>query len=93
MGCGYEPAQPKAQTWTPISLDPNWRGELKTCPGYTTTLPEVVEVARARTHWRDGGGLRDFCDSPTDGLRVGVEILDGSCAEMQRWATESAAKK
>lgn len=74
-------------------MDIDWKGETDTCPGYTTNLPEVIEIARARVHWKEGGGLRDFCDeTPSEALRQGVEILEGASNECQRWAMSNPEK-
>lgn len=53
LGCGYEPAIAKATPWMP----PSWaeRGlSLSTCPGYTTSLPLVLEIVQAYPHWEQG---------------------------------------
>jgi hypothetical protein len=105
IGCGWERPDELAPvlTWSPTSLPGNsgWQiandplnPDPTTCPGYSCSLPEVMEVARARVHWKEGGGLRDFSDEPiTDHLRVGVEILEGATQQMQRWATENPESK
>lgn len=92
MGCGYERSI-NPHPWTPVALNVTWSGKQTTCPGYTTKLPEVIEIARARLHWKDGGGLRDFCDEPTEQLRYGVETLNGSTNECQSWSIENPEKK
>lgn len=93
-GCGFEIAQGKTYPWTPQNLDPMWHAaEIDTCPGYSMNLPEVIEIARARVHWKEGGGLRDFCDdTPTERMRLGVEILEGTNNEVQRWAMDHPVK-
>lgn len=96
LGCGWEPRIAKPRPWSPAGLDGNseWQPDLTTCPGYTTALPEVIEIARARVHWKEGGGLRDFCDEPvTEQLRLGVEILEGASNECQGWAMSNPEKK
>lgn len=55
MGCGYEPRMPvMLNFWAPQPLLDDWHRQdpatrdvdvVMTCPGYTTQLPEVVEVA------------------------------------------------
>lgn len=103
MGCGWEPKDPKipVQPWSPSSLAGNdtWRciskdtPEPTVCPGFSCSLPETIEIARAHTHWATGGGLRDYCDTPTDVLRTGVEMINGSIAECQRWSMENPVPK
>lgn len=97
MGCGWETAEHKmpVKTWSPAGMPGNedWKCISKTrpeptvCPGYSVTLPETIEIARAYTHWITGGGLRDFTDGDiTSNLRIGVEIFCGAVNECQRWA-------
>jgi hypothetical protein len=94
LGCGWEQPIGKATPWSPANLKSEWKGEATVCAGYTTKLPEVIEIARARVHAKEFGGLRDFCDeNPTDLLRHGVEILEGASNECQGWAMENVEKK
>lgn len=54
------------------------------CPGYTTSLPEVYEAARALS-WRRDGQLREFYDVPlTALLRDCVDLLDAACKQQER---------
>lgn len=87
MGCGFELPIDGARPWSPVSLDAGHRGEYTLCPGYTTKLPEVIEVTRARLHWSKGS-LPVFCgkDEPTESLVLGIEILEGAANEVQSWA-------
>ena len=55
LGCGFERALPPgdARPWTPRA----WvdRGEATTvCPGYTSRLPVVIEIADAYPQWEHG---------------------------------------
>ena len=63
------------------------------CPGYTTRLPEVIEIARARLHWSKGA-ITAFCQGqPRGALLAGIEILEGASNEAQLWAMENPVKK
>lgn len=63
------------------------------CPGYTTRLPEVIEIARARLHWSKGA-ITAFCNGqPRSALLVGIEILEGASNEAQQWAIDNPVKK
>lgn len=89
LGCGYEPPGADVHVWEPPSLDAKsgvgFAGdELKTCPGYTTDLPDVFEVLRARAHWTKGQ-LALFDKSPHEHLLAGIEILDANVAQFERW--------
>jgi hypothetical protein len=98
MGCGWERPVDGAKPWSPSNLNGEWKlgreqSDATTCPGYTTNLPQVIEIARARVHWKEGGGLRDFVDQPSELLRQGVEILEGASNELTHWAMANPEKK
>jgi hypothetical protein len=84
MGCGYVPGAVRKGP----AFD-GFEGELTTCVGYTTSLPEVVEASRARLWW-DKGQLREWCegDAPTPALRFCIEELEAQSHAM----TAHAAK-
>lgn len=95
MGCGYEPPAPSTigvMTWEHSGRKPcrdeydaTGRQILNVCPGYLTTLPEVIDIARAHRHWTKGE-LTTFCrGDATDEMLIGVEIFEGACNEMQNW--------
>lgn len=76
--CPYEPDSPAAKQ--PFVRAPRPEGstvEPTVCPGYTTSLPETIEVARA-WGWAERGCLRDFTrDEPTEALVDAVELFGG----------------
>lgn len=86
MGCGYEPeiAAP-VLAWDhgkrkPISVDDHPRF----CAGYTTKLPEVIEVLRARAHW-EKGELAAYAQGPVhEHVVIGIELVAASSSELQR---------
>ena len=54
------------------------------CPGYTTSLPDVYETARALS-WRRDGQIRELYDVPlTQLLRDCVDVLDSACKQSDR---------
>jgi hypothetical protein len=87
-GCPYEPKHDRieAQPWSPASLNSKWDGDPPTvCPGYTTSLPETIECARAWMHWSKSQ-LETFCGGPpTDQIWQGVELAAQSYGECQVW--------
>lgn len=85
MGCGYEPQAAYARPW----MHRGYTDETPTtCPGYTTKLPEVIEINRARLHWKQGE-LRDHCGGePTEQIYRGIEILEGAANETMCWRPE-----
>jgi hypothetical protein len=93
VGCGYEPPAAKH---LPIVA---WAGlgysgpRPTTCPGYTCNLPEVIEVARARIHWKNGAIAAFVGGHPTDEMMIGIEVLEGSYNELERWCFENPVKK
>lgn len=86
IGCGFEPPPPRrfakhVTTWFGLG----YRGDVPTvCPGYSTKLPEVIEIARARLHWSKGN-LPVFADDPLHPVAIGIEILESSSNECQHW--------
>lgn len=88
MGCGYLPGA--VRTGAPPD---GFEGELTTCVGYTTKLPEVIEVSRARL-WFDKGQLREWCDgdAPTIALRFCIEELEAQANYCQAHAMKPKGK-
>ena len=82
LACGYEPHDEDASGWAPDITRLGWQGmdyagaPPTTCPGYTTKLHDVVEVIRARGHWKTGQ-LVDAVGGPlTEQFVAAIEILD-----------------
>jgi hypothetical protein len=63
----------------------------RVCAGYTTSLPEVFEVAQARVHWKHGA-IEAFCgdDKPTEELLQAVLILEGAMNAVDMWRVTPA---
>jgi hypothetical protein len=83
LGCGWESRSEL------VNIAP-WRhrgdsGAYTTCPGYTTKLPEVGEIAAARLHAR----LNLFRDNPSELLLQGITILEAADSEATNWREES----
>lgn len=105
--CGYEPPAPAhlyVMPWQPPDGEqgfdygdpsrehPHGDRAPTTCPGYTTRLPEVIEAARARIHWKNGE-LYSFCGGrPTETLKFGIEVVDGAYSAVQHWKVTPASK-
>lgn len=87
LGCGYEPRTDRVHLtiWQPperfYSGPP-----LTVCAGYTANLPEVIEVAMTRPHWKFGAVVA-ACDgeTPTEEMRNALLILDSSTSELEGW--------
>ena len=84
--CGYEPAAGRGvvvEAWAGLG----YKGAPPTtCPGYTTTLPETIEAARA-WQWWGKGQLSEFCDRrpPTDALKLSIEAFANEVSVFERW--------
>lgn len=79
MSCGYEPETEQRSAWSHRS----GKASPTTCAGYLVNLPEVIEAARARSHWKHGS-LRDFCaGQPSENIMQAVEIVDGEASEVE----------
>ncbi len=98
LGCGFEPpavAPLVASPWAPDSTGTTlgFDGDVTVCAGYSTRMPELVEISRAR-HWSTSGQLTDaFCagETPTERLMEGVEILDGAYGRFEKWQMTAVA--
>jgi hypothetical protein len=85
-GCGYEPAAADGAPVMPWS-GLGYSGPPPTvCPGYTTSLPETLEIARA-WRWWSKSQLGIFVDGAKvhDVLKLGIELFDGVVVGFDRW--------
>lgn len=87
--CPFEaPAPARLASFVRPPIPEGYKAEPTVCPGYSTSLPEVIEIARGWLHWSKGG-LRDFTGTqPTEATLHGIEIFDGAANECQSyWST------
>lgn len=88
LGCGYLPpadGRVHLTVWQPPST--GYKGPaLTTCAGYTANLPEVIEAAIARAHWKNGAVI-PACDGemPTEDLLNSILVLDGEYSQLEGW--------
>lgn len=78
LACGFEPTTDGAKPWHPRYFVIAGQ-DLETCPGYTASLPEVLETLDAFPHW-EAGTLDDLLDgarAPKALLRALVAMKDG----------------
>jgi hypothetical protein len=87
MACGYEPPVEGARAWTHPGQEPRFEGDpiATVCPGYTTKLPAVIDVAIARLHWQNGELAGYARGEPSEQLMSSIAAYDASSNEMQRW--------
>lgn len=93
MGCGYEPATAGAQSWAPAS----WadRGLSTTaCPGYTTSLPAVLEIVEAYPQW-ERGTLTEALDGepPTANALTHLMVFQAGLREHEADMMRAAQKR
>jgi hypothetical protein len=91
MGCGYLPDA----NATGLGKPDGYKGpEPSVCMGYTTKLPEVAEVSRARLWW-DKAQLALWCrgGEPTEPLMLCVEELVIQIAGVEANAMDEASKR
>lgn len=95
LGCGYLPPPEESKRayvrpWAGLGYKDK---QPTVCPGYTTSLPETIEAARARLHWEKGGpaaiGVTDW---EADPLTQGIEILSSQMGEFQMWIATPSSK-
>lgn len=89
LGCGYEPRTDRVHlsVWQPPSGEHGYHGPpLTTCAGYTANLPDVIETAVARMHWKVGA-IEAWCgdERPTEELLDAIVILDAECSALEHW--------
>lgn len=92
MGCGYLlPLEGDYHGWQPPAAKLGFRQNKKTvrlptvCPGYSTNLPEVLEIVRGHRHWAKAS-LRDFCGGePSEALLIGIEVLESEINAVQQF--------
>jgi len=86
-GCGYELAPAANVPVMPWSGGFGYEGPAPTvCAGYTTALPETIEIARAWMWWRKSQ-LEAFVDGArvSGPLKHGIEMFDGVISGFERW--------
>lgn len=92
MRCGYLPLVPDARAWRHAGDDTDERGNNlgpEVCPGYTTSLPEVIETTHARLHW-EKGALGIWADGPvTEQQMQAVTVLEMASGAAQGWAMKN----
>jgi hypothetical protein len=93
--CPYAPIAP--ERLLPFVRPPAPAGyaeELADCPGYTTSLPETIEGARAWRHW-EKADVRAFTGGgwPTKALTYAIETFDAAVSIHQRWCLDNPVKK
>lgn len=90
MACAYEEPAEGARAWQHEGDDGD---KFSVCPVHTAALPDVIDVARAYVHWKEGslrermGGLE-----PPPALLDGLELLSTSVADWTSWRTRPKEK-
>jgi hypothetical protein len=96
MVCPYEgPPSAELRAFGAVAkAPPGYDGPpLTVCPGYTTSLPETIELARAWA-WSEKGELRTYCDGqPSEAVIDGVDIFAAAVAELRDWNCPTCAQE
>ncbi len=92
LGCGWLADASEKACGSPFGPEPlpgwDWRDPYPTiCAGYTSSLPEVLEAARALS-WRKDGQLAELYDDhkTTQALRDAMDIVDVERSNVERFA-------
>lgn len=90
MGCGWLPrAENPAAVWS----GQTGALENRTCPGYTTELPDVIDVARVYW-WADKGSIRDrLGGEPPEAIINGVDVLRCAIGDVEHYRIEKAKER
>jgi hypothetical protein len=94
LGCGYEPRLDDGKFHLTIWQPPEgYRGpELSTCAGYTTRLPEVVEVDRLHSHWSHGNMAAVLGEPATEEIATAVLVVESQIHALKAWKAEESKK-
>ena len=93
-GCGYEAAPAPGVPVMPWSGGSGYDGPAPTlCAGYTTALPETIEIARAWKWWTKSQ-LDVFVDRAPVAAAVknGIDLFDAVVAVFERWRLTPQSK-
>ena len=100
IGCGFEQRSAFARPAIPPGFDagpttaehPRGPRAPTVCPGYSTHLPEVIEIAHAYRHWKEGtlhdrfGKLGEHAWITLETLGAEVSALESYCIANPRKA-------
>lgn len=95
-GCGYLPPPdkdllPVVRAWNGLGYsgpDPT------VCPGYSTNLPEVQEIARAHTHWSKGALMAWLRGQrASEALLIGIEIIEAEVGRFEAFLADEIKRK
>lgn len=97
MGCGWLPREDRPADEHPRAawpFGPERSETCDTCPGYTTQLPDVIDIARrVFPHWQKGQAAIRFAGNDLPPAVVdGIEVLSASVERFSAWRTEQASK-
>jgi hypothetical protein len=92
LACGYLPPVATSELTAAGGRPDGFRGEMTTCIGYTTKLPEVIETSRARLHWEKGTLQAWAGGEPTDPLLLALEELECQQGAVQAHVIDTARR-
>lgn len=90
LACAYEAPLDGARGYEPPGYD---GPRLATCPGYTTKLPEVLEVTEARFYLHKGSLHLLVTDELTEAMRDALLVSESAEADVTRWSLANPERK
>lgn len=90
MGCGFEPIDLRptgeggSRSWFQAPFD-SGASEFRICPGYTTALPGIIQVARLVPHWRTQQLAEYVGESPPQPVYDACAELDAAINVWKSW--------
>lgn len=91
QGCGYLPPRDGARPGFGVPLEADV--EPTVCPGYSTSLPEVVEAVRFRPSYLKGYLTEHLGEAPSPALIDAQNILEGAVNTFQAFDAERKRKE
>lgn len=103
MGCGHEPRLPgRIGMWAPMPIVEEWNAQdpalrdpdpVMHCPGYTTRLPEVQEVALCYPQYRARYLAEFLAETPSPEILYGCAVLERSHSECEAQRARERAEE
>lgn len=91
QGCGYLPPREGARPGFGVPLEADV--DPTVCPGYSTSLPEVVETVRYRPSYLKGYLTEHLGCTPSPAIIDAENILEGAVNMFQAFDTERKRKE
>ena len=89
MRCGFLPLVSHVGSMPTVGFPYGDDGRADVCPGYSTSLPEVIDTAEAYPHWKERT-LTEWLEGepPTRETLHGLAVLGNAIGGFERWRME-----